>query len=105
MALWFLKEYSLVIEYFLVYMVLFLSPPNNKKSEQAGQWLCTSLIPACRRQRQTDLEFQGSQREREMLSQNKKKCWRNNSVVKSIDNSSRGPEFNSHNYLVTHNHL
>jgi hypothetical protein len=31
--------------------------------------------------------------------------WRVGSVVKNTDYSSRGPEFNSHNHMVAHNHL
>ena len=31
--------------------------------------------------------------------------WRDGSAVKSTDRSSRGPEFNSSNHMMAHNHL
>jgi hypothetical protein len=36
---------------------------------------------------------------------NASRGWRDGSVVKSTDCSSRGPELNSHNHMVPHNHL
>ena len=36
---------------------------------------------------------------------NEAKDWRDGSVVKHTDCSSRGPEFNSSNHMVAHNHL
>jgi hypothetical protein len=42
---------------------------------------------------------------RPCLRRTKEMDWRDGLTIKSTDCSSRGPEFNSRNHIVAHNHL